>query len=139
MHIVVIDGTSGLFNSIRDDGIVIIHKRITRDLATGGRYSWNQRSIKEIRKRKLQQYLDKCVEIVKNSYPTNETLYLAGISDIKTTFRNNLPKEYQKLVKMVDVQYGGDNGFHQARQEIEMGKAYDYVQPEKIVAQESKD
>ena len=92
MQIVVIDGISAYFYSIDGNGQIINHGKINYQFPTGSRYVWNQKSRNEIRKQKIQQYMDKCVKKIEEIYGKDKTLHLAGPGSVKTHLKHNLSK-----------------------------------------------
>jgi stalled ribosome rescue protein Dom34 len=121
MQIVVIDGISAYFYSIDGNGQIINHGKINYQFPPGSRYAWGQKSRNEIRK---QQYMDNCVKKIEEIFGKpikDKTLHLAGPGSVKTHLKHNLSKvskDWENNTKLVDVQYGGENGVFQACQKI---------------------
>lgn len=119
---IVMDGNGALFGTVSGNTREVLHK-FTVDLPKKhGRGGQSALRFARLRDEKRHNYVRKVAEVAVQNFITNDKvnvtgLVLAGSADFKTElsqsdlFDNRLQA---KIVKVVDVSYGGENGFNQA-------------------------
>ncbi|GAA94328.1 uncharacterized protein L969DRAFT_96534 [Mixia osmundae IAM 14324] len=118
----VMDGSGSLFGTLAGNTREVIHK-FTVDLPKKhGRGGQSALRFARLREEKRHNYVRKVAELMVQHFITNDKvnvagLVLAGSADFKTEL--NLsdmfdPRLACKVIKVVDVSYGGLNGFNQA-------------------------
>jgi len=119
---VIMDGSGSLFGTLSGNTREVLHK-ITVDLPKKhGRGGQSALRFARLRLEKRHNYLRKVAELCTQFFITNDKanvtgLILAGLADFKNDlFQSDLfdPRLKTKVVKILDVSYGGDNGFNQA-------------------------
>ncbi|TFK26449.1 translation release factor [Coprinopsis marcescibilis] len=119
---IVMDGNGTLFGTLAGNTREIIHK-FTVDLPKKhGRGGQSALRFSRLRDEKRHNYVRKVAELAVQHYITNDKvnvtgLVLAGSADFKTELsQSDLfdPRLIAKIIKVVDVSYGGENGFNQA-------------------------
>ena len=119
---VIMDGNGTLFGSVSGNTRDVIHK-FTVDLPKKhGRGGQSALRFSRLRDEKRHNYVRKVAEMSVQHFITNDKcnvtgLVLAGSADFKTELsQSDLfdPRLQAKIVKIVDVSYGGENGFNQA-------------------------
>jgi len=139
---IVMDGLGSLFATLSGNHRDVIH-RITVDLPKKhGRGGQSALRFARLRMEKRHNYIRQVAEIatrlfISNDRPNINGLILAGLADFKTELsQSDLfdPRLQAILIKIVDVSYGGDNGFNQA---IELSadelKNVKYLQEKKVI------
>jgi peptide chain release factor subunit 1 len=119
---IVMDGSGSLFATLSGNTRDVIH-RLTVDLPKKhGRGGQSALRFARLRLEKRHNYLRKVAELATQFFITNDRpniagLVLAGLAD----FKNDLaasdlfdPRLKEILLQVIDVSYGGDNGFNQA-------------------------
>ncbi|ANB14660.1 translation termination factor eRF1 [Sugiyamaella lignohabitans] len=119
---IVMDGNGALFGTLSGNTREILHK-FTVDLPKKhGRGGQSALRFARLRDEKRHNYVRKVAEVAVQNFITADKvnvtgLVLAGSADFKTElsqsdlFDNRLQA---KVIKIVDVSYGGENGFNQA-------------------------
>lgn len=119
---IVMDGNGALFGTLSGNTREVLHK-FTVDLPKKhGRGGQSALRFARLRDEKRHNYVRKVAEVAVQNFITNDKvnvagLVMAGSADFKTElsqsdlFDNRLQA---KIVKIVDVSYGGENGFNQA-------------------------
>jgi len=119
---IVMDGNGTLFGTVAGNTREVIHK-FTVDLPKKhGRGGQSALRFSRLRDEKRHNYVRKVAELAVQHFITNDKvnvtgLVLAGSADFKTElslsdmFDGRLSA---KVIKVVDVSYGGENGFNQA-------------------------
>ncbi|KAL6949001.1 Polypeptide release factor (eRF1) in translation termination [Hanseniaspora vineae] len=119
---IVMDGQGSLFGVVSGNTRTVLHK-FTVDLPKKhGRGGQSALRFARLREEKRHNYVRKVAEVAVQNFITNDKvnvkgLVLAGSADFKTDlaksdlFDNRLA---DKIVKIVDISYGGENGFNQA-------------------------
>ncbi|KAL6944749.1 Polypeptide release factor (eRF1) in translation termination [Hanseniaspora osmophila] len=119
---IVMDGQGSLFGVVSGNTRTVLHK-FTVDLPKKhGRGGQSALRFARLREEKRHNYVRKVAEVAVQNFITNDKvnvkgLVLAGSADFKTDlaksdlFDNRL---VDKIVKIVDISYGGENGFNQA-------------------------
>ncbi|KAF9540657.1 peptide chain release factor eRF/aRF subunit 1 [Agrocybe pediades] len=119
---IVMDGNGTLFGALAGNTREIIHK-FTVDLPKKhGRGGQSALRFSRLRDEKRHNYVRKVAEHAVQHFITNDKvnvtgLVLAGSADFKTELSQSDmfdPRLAAKVIKVVDVSYGGENGFNQA-------------------------
>jgi len=115
------DGSGTLFGTLSGNTRDVIHK-FTVDLPKKhGRGGQSALRFSRLRDEKRHNYVRKVAELAVQHFITNDKvnvtgLILAGSADFKTELsQSDLfdPRLGAKVIKVVDVSYGGENGFNQ--------------------------
>merc|ERR1719348_2524571 len=119
---IVIDGSGALFGTLQGNTREVLHK-FTVDLPKKhGRGGQSALRFARLRMEKRHNYVRKVAEMAAQLFITNDKancsgLILAGSADFKTELSHSdmFDQRLQaKIIKLVDVSYGGENGFNQA-------------------------
>ncbi|KAH9842390.1 peptide chain release factor eRF/aRF subunit 1 [Rhodofomes roseus] len=119
---IVMDGNGTLFGTVAGNTREVIHK-FTVDLPKKhGRGGQSALRFARLRDEKRHNYVRKVAEHAVQHFITNDKvnvtgLVLAGSADFKTELSLSDmfdPRLASKVIKVVDVSYGGENGFNQA-------------------------
>ncbi|KAG8816035.1 Polypeptide release factor (eRF1) in translation termination [Serendipita sp. 400] len=119
---IVMDGNGSLFGTLAGNTREVIHK-FTVDLPKKhGRGGQSALRFSRLRDEKRHNYVRKVAELAVQHFITNDKvnvsgLVLAGSADFKTELNQSDifdPRLAAKVIKVVDVSYGGENGFNQA-------------------------
>ena len=119
---IVMDGNGALFGTLCGNTRDVLHK-FTVDLPKKhGRGGQSALRFARLRLEKRHNYIRKVAETAVQLYISNdranvEGLILAGSADFKTELSQSDmfdPRLQTKILKIVDVSYGGENGFNQA-------------------------
>ncbi|KAH9038944.1 peptide chain release factor eRF/aRF subunit 1 [Lactarius pseudohatsudake] len=119
---IVMDGNGTLFGTLAGNTREVIHK-FTVDLPKKhGRGGQSALRFSRLRDEKRHNYVRKVAELAVQHFITNDKvnvtgLVLAGSADFKTELSQSDmfdPRLVAKVTKVVDVSYGGENGFNQA-------------------------
>lgn len=119
---IVMDGHSTLFGTLAGNTRDIIHKFSVDLPKKHGRGGQSALRFSRLREEKRHNYIRKVAELAVNFFITNDKvnvsgLVLAGSADFKTELSQSdlFDSRLQaKVIKVVDVSYGGENGFNQA-------------------------
>lgn len=115
------DGNGTLFGTLSGNTREVSHK-FTVDLPKKhGRGGQSALRFSRLRDEKRHNYIRKVAELAVQHFITNDKvnvtgLVLAGSADFKTELGQSDmfdPRLAAKIVKVVDVSYGGENGFNQ--------------------------
>lgn len=139
---IVFDGCSCLYGTVQGSQRDVLHK-FTVDLPKKhGRGGQSSVRFGRLRMEKRHNYLRKVAELATTFFITNDKpnvvgLILAGSAEFKNDLSQSDmfdPRLLNVLLKIVDVSYGGENGFNQA---IELSsdtlKGVKFVQEKKII------
>jgi len=116
------DGNGTLFGTLAGNTREVIHK-FTVDLPKKhGRGGQSALRFSRLRDEKRHNYVRKVAELAVQHFIVNDKvnvtgLVLAGSADFKTELSQSDmfdPRLVAKVIKVVDVSYGGENGFNQA-------------------------
>jgi peptide chain release factor subunit 1 len=119
---IVMDGNGTLFGTLSGNTREVVHKFSVDLPKKHGRGGQSALRFSRLRDEKRHNYVRKVAELAVTNFITNDKanvagLVLAGSAD----FKNDLnasdlfdPRLQTKVVKVVDVSYGGENGFNQA-------------------------
>jgi len=119
---IVMDGNGALFGTLSGNTREVLHK-FTVDLPKKhGRGGQSALRFARLRMEKRHNYVRKVAEVAVQLFITNDRpniagLVLAGSADFKTELSQSDmfdPRLQAKIIKIVDVSYGGENGFNQA-------------------------
>jgi len=119
---IVMDGNGALFGTLQGNTRDVLHK-FTVDLPKKhGRGGQSALRFARLRMEKRHNYVRKVAETAVQMFITNDKpnisgLILAGSADFKTELSQSDmfdPRLQNKIIKLVDVSYGGENGFNQA-------------------------
>ncbi|XP_076364700.1 eukaryotic peptide chain release factor subunit 1 isoform X1 [Tachypleus tridentatus] len=119
---IVMDGNGALFGTLQGNTRDVLHK-FTVDLPKKhGRGGQSALRFARLRMEKRHNYVRKVAEVATQLFITNDKpniagLILAGSADFKTELSQSDmfdPRLQAKVLKLVDVSYGGENGFNQA-------------------------
>ncbi|TFY83102.1 hypothetical protein EWM64_g907 [Hericium alpestre] len=119
---IVMDGNGTLFGTLAGNTREVIHK-FTVDLPKKhGRGGQSALRFSRLRDEKRHNYVRKVAELAVQHFITADRvnvtgLVLAGSADFKTELSQSDmfdPRLAAKVIKVVDVSYGGENGFNQA-------------------------
>jgi len=119
---IVMDGNGALFGTLQGNTRDVLHK-FTVDLPKKhGRGGQSALRFARLRMEKRHNYVRKVAEeavrlFIANDRPNISGLILAGSADFKTELSQSDmfdPRLQAKIIKLVDVSYGGENGFNQA-------------------------
>ncbi|KAI9486520.1 MAG: eukaryotic peptide chain release factor subunit 1 [Benjaminiella poitrasii] len=119
---IVMDGNGTLFGTVSGNVRDVIHKLSVDLPKKHGRGGQSALRFSRLREEKRHNYVRKIAELAVQLFITNDKvncagLVLAGSADFKTELsQSDLfdPRLRAKVVKIVDVSYGGENGFNQA-------------------------
>ncbi|KAI9209544.1 peptide chain release factor eRF1/aRF1 [Polychytrium aggregatum] len=139
---IVMDGNGTLFGTLAGNTREILHK-LTVDLPKKhGRGGQSALRFARLREEKRHNYVRKIAELAVQFYITNDKvnvtgLVLAGSADFKTELSQSdmFDQRLQaKIVKVVDVSYGGENGFNQAIElSTEVLQNVKFIQEKKLI------
>ncbi|CCD22845.1 translation termination factor eRF1 NDAI_0A06910 [Naumovozyma dairenensis CBS 421] len=119
---IVMDGQGTLFGLLAGNSRTVLHK-FTVDLPKKhGRGGQSAVRFARLREEKRHNYIRKVAEVAVQNFITNDKvnvkgLVLAGSADFKTDLAKSElfdPRLSAKVVQIVDISYGGENGFNQA-------------------------
>ena len=138
------DGNGALFGTLSGNTREVLHK-FTVDLPKKhGRGGQSALRFARLRDEKRHNYVRKVAEVAVQNFITADKvnvngLILAGSADFKTElsqsdmFDNRLQA---KIIKVVDVSYGGENGFNQAIElSAETLSNVKFIQEKKLITQ----
>ncbi|KAK3676505.1 translation termination factor eRF1 [Recurvomyces mirabilis] len=119
---IIMDGNGALFGTLSGNTREIVHKFSVDLPKKHGRGGQSALRFARLREEKRHNYVRKVAELAVQNFITNDKvncagLILAGSADFKNDlnqsdlFDNRLQT---KVIKVVDVSYGGENGFNQA-------------------------
>jgi len=140
---IVVDGNGALFGTLQGSSRVVLQV-VKVDLPKKhGRGGQSALRFARLREEKRHNYLRKVAELAVQHFITNDRpnvagLVLAGSADFKTKLSQSGmfdPRLQEKVVKIVDVSYGFENGFSQAitLSEDALGNVK-YVQEKKLIS-----
>merc|ERR1711970_625930 len=119
---IVMDGNGALFGTLQGNTREVLHK-FTVDLPKKhGRGGQSALRFARLRMEKRHNYVRKVAEMAAQLFITNDKpncsgLILAGSADFKTELSQSdmFDQRLQaKIIKLVDISYGGEDGFNQA-------------------------
>ena len=140
---IIMDGNGALFGTLSGNTRDVVHKFSVDLPKKHGRGGQSALRFARLREEKRHNYVRKVAELAVQNFITNDKvncagLILAGSADFKNDlnqsdmFDNRLQT---KVIKVVDVSYGGENGFNQA---IELSSEtlsnVKFIQEKKLIA-----
>lgn len=141
---IVMDGNGALFGALSGNTREILHK-FTVDLPKKhGRGGQSALRFARLRDEKRHNYVRKVAEVAVQNFITNDKvnvqgLILAGSADFKTELSKSDMFDLRlqaKVIKVVDVSYGGENGFNQAIElSAETLSNVKFIQEKKLITQ----
>nr|Q9GR88.1 RecName: Full=Eukaryotic peptide chain release factor subunit 1; Short=Eukaryotic release factor 1; Short=eRF1 [Polyandrocarpa misakiensis]BAB20047.1 putative eukaryotic petide chain release factor subunit 1 [Polyandrocarpa misakiensis] len=139
---IVMDGNGALFGTLQGNTREVLHK-FTVDLPKKhGRGGQSALRFARLRMEKRHNYVRKVAETAVQLFITNDRpnvtgLVLAGSADFKTELSQSdmFDQRLQvKILKLVDVSYGGENGFNQAIElSAEVLSNVKFIQEKKLI------
>ncbi|CAH8513152.1 unnamed protein product [Schistosoma rodhaini] len=119
---IVVDGNGALFGTLSGNTREVLHKFTVELPKKHGRGGQSALRFARLRMEKRHNYVRKVAEtatqlFITNDRPNIEGLILAGIADFKSDLGQSdmFDQRLQaKLIKTVDISYGGETGFNQA-------------------------
>jgi len=119
---IVMDGNGTLFGTLCGNSREVIHKILVDLPKKHGRGGQSALRFARLREEKRHNYVRKVAELAVQFFITNDKvncqgLILAGSADFKTELAQSDMFDQRlkaKVIKIVDVSYGGENGFNQA-------------------------
>ncbi|CAH1258388.1 eukaryotic peptide chain release factor subunit 1 [Branchiostoma floridae] len=139
---IVMDGNGALFGTLCGNTREVLHK-FTVDLPKKhGRGGQSALRFARLRMEKRHNYVRKVAEVatqlfISNDKPNITGLILAGSADFKTELSQSdmFDQRLQvKVLKLVDVSYGGENGFNQAIElSAEVLSNVKFIQEKKLI------
>ena len=119
---IVVDGSGALYGSLQGNSREVLHKFTVELPKKHGRGGQSSVRFARLRVEKRHNYLRKVAEVATQVFITNDKpningLVLAGSADFKNELYQSEMFDQRlkpKVLKVVDVSYGGENGFNQA-------------------------
>jgi len=119
---IIIDGNGALFGTLTGNTREVIHKFMIDLPKKHGRGGQSALRFARLRLEKRHNYLRKVAELTTQFFITNDRsnisgLVVAGSADFKTELTQSDmfdPRLQPKIIKIVDISYGGESGFNQA-------------------------
>ena len=120
---IVMDGNGTLYGTVQGSNREVLHKFSVDLPKKHGRGGQSALRFARLRLEKRHNYVRKVAELATQLFvpdgqkPNVQGIVLAGSADFKTELmRSDLfdPRLQKIVIKMVDVSYGGENGFNQA-------------------------
>lgn len=139
---IVVDGSGALFGELQGSARTILQKISVMLPKKHGRGGQSQNRFARLREEKRHNYVRKVAELatqnfIKDDKPTVKGLILAGSANFKTVIAESDlfdKRLVEIIVTIVDVSYGGENGFNQAiTQSSEALSNVKFVQEKKLI------
>ncbi|KAJ3043790.1 Electron transfer flavoprotein alpha-subunit [Rhizophlyctis rosea] len=139
---IVMDGNGSLFGTLTGNTREVIHKLSVDLPKKHGRGGQSALRFARLREEKRHNYVRKIAELAVQFFITNDKvnvagLVLAGSADFKTELSQSdmFDQRLQaKVIKLVDVSYGGENGFNQAIElSSEVLQNVKFIQEKKLI------
>ena len=119
---IVMDGNGSLYGTLQGNTRDVLHKFIVELPKKHGRGGQSAVRFARIRMEKRHNYVRKVAELatqyfITDNKPNVRGLVLAGSADFKNELQTSDlfdPRLLKAVIKVVDVSYGGENGFNQA-------------------------
>mmetsp|Transcript_4488 Transcript_4488/g.11598 ORF Transcript_4488/g.11598 Transcript_4488/m.11598 type:complete len:438 (+) Transcript_4488:71-1384(+) len=141
---IIMDGNGALYGTLAGNAREILHKFSVDLPKKHGRGGQSALRFARLRLEKRQNYVRKVAEIATQMFITNDKcnvsgLVLAGSADFKNDLQQNDhwdPRLAVKVLKVVDVSYGGENGFNQAIElSAEVLSNVKFIKEKKLISQ----
>lgn len=139
---IVMDGNGTLFGTVCGNTREILQKISVELPKKHGRGGQSSVRFARLRMEKRHNYVRKVAELAVQHYITDNRvnitgLVMAGSADFKTELKESQmfdPRLQSKVIKVVDVSYGGENGFNQAIElSQEVLQNVKFVQEKKLI------
>ncbi|MCJ1416245.1 Polypeptide release factor (eRF1) in translation termination [Xylographa parallela] len=119
---IIMDGNGALFGTLSGNTRDVVHKFSVDLPKKHGRGGQSALRFARLREEKRHNYVRKVAELAVQNFITNDKVNVAGIVLAGSAdFKNDLNQSdlfdnrlQSKVIKIVDVSYGGENGFNQA-------------------------
>lgn len=119
---IIMDGNGSLFGTLQGNTRNVMHKFSVELPKKHGRGGQSAVRFARLREEKRHNYVRKVAETAVTQFITNDKinvagLVLAGSADFKTVLSQSDmfdPRLATKVIALVDISYGGENGFNQA-------------------------
>src|SRR6201996_9040470 len=119
---IIMDGNGALFGTLSGNTREVVHKFSVDLPKKHGRGGQSALRFARLREEKRHNYVRKVAELAVQNFITNDKVNVAGIVLAGSAdFKNDLNQSdmfdarlQAKVIKVVDVSYGGENGFNQA-------------------------
>lgn len=119
---IIMDGNGALFGTLSGNTRDVVHKFSVDLPKKHGRGGQSALRFARLREEKRHNYVRKVAELAVQNYISNDKVNVAGIILAGSAdFKNDLNQSdmfdnrlQSKVIKVVDVSYGGENGFNQA-------------------------
>jgi peptide chain release factor subunit 1 len=140
---VIMDGNGALYGTLSGNTREILHKFMVDLPKKHGRGGQSALRFARLRLEKRHNYLRKAAEVATQLFISNDRvnvsgLILAGLADFKNELATTdlLDQRLaQKIIKIVDVSYGGENGFNQAIElSAEVLANVKFIQEKKLIS-----
>jgi len=140
---IVMDGQGSLFGTLSGNSREILHKVLVDLPKKHGRGGQSALRFARLRLEKRHNYVRKVAELAVQFFITNDKvnvtgLVLAGLADFKNELAASdmFDQRLQaKIIKIVDVSYGGENGFNQAIElSSEVLQNVKFIQEKKLIS-----
>lgn len=140
---IVMDGNGALFGTLSGNSREILHKFVVDLPKKHGRGGQSALRFARLRLEKRHNYVRKTAELAVQFFISGEKvnvtgLIFAGLADFKTELANTDmldPRIKEKIIKIVDVSYGGENGFNQAIElSAEVLANVKFIQEKKLIS-----
>ncbi|XP_022670350.1 eukaryotic peptide chain release factor subunit 1 [Varroa jacobsoni] len=139
---IVMDGNGALFGTLQGNTRDVLYKFNVDLPKKHGRGGQSALRFARLRMEKRHNYVRKVAEVATQLFVTNDRpnvagLILAGSADFKTELSQSDmfdPRLQTKVLKLVDVSYGGENGFNQAIElSAEVLSNVKFIQEKKLI------
>lgn len=119
---IIMDGQGSLFGLLSGNTRTVLHKFSVDLPKKHGRGGQSAMRFARLREEKRHNYVRKVAEVAVQNFITNDKinvkgLILAGSADFKSDLAKSElfdQRLQSKIIKIVDISYGGENGFNQA-------------------------
>jgi len=140
---IIMDGSGALFGTLSGNSREILHTIIVDLPKKHGRGGQSALRFARLRLEKRHNYIRKCAELASQFFISQEKvtvtgLVLAGLADFKNELSTSELLDQRlgaKILKVVDVSYGGENGFNQAIElSAEVLHNVKFIQEKKLIS-----
>jgi peptide chain release factor subunit 1 len=140
---VVMDGSGALFGTLSGNTREVLHRLLVDLPKKHGRGGQSALRFARLRLEKRHNYLRKVAELCVQFFITNDKvnvtgIIFAGLADFKNELATSDlldSRIKERILKIVDVSYGGDNGFNQAIDlSIELLQNVKFIQEKKLIS-----
>jgi peptide chain release factor subunit 1 len=140
---IVMDGNGALFGTLSGNTREVLHKLLVDLPKKHGRGGQSALRFARLRLEKRHNYLRKVAELAVQFFISNDRvnvtgLVFAGLADFKNELATSDMLDQRlaaKIIKVVDVSYGGENGFNQAIElSAEVLQNVKFIQEKKLIS-----